>query len=159
MSIRPEYANAIMAGRKRVEFRKRRLRADVRVVLVYASAPVQRVIGYFTIGEVDEGKPAELWKKYQRVGCIDESSFNSYYAGAKSGVAIGVDCVTLLDEPVRLSAIRRDLVPPQSFCYLDMDVVTASIRVQQKVRSTRSLLRGFLVRLGVISGTNLSKRR
>ena len=39
MSIHPVYANAILTGDKKVEFRKRRLAADVTHVLVYATAP------------------------------------------------------------------------------------------------------------------------
>ena len=48
MSIHPQYADAIVAGRKRAEFRKRPLAADIDVVLIYATAPVRAIIGWFT---------------------------------------------------------------------------------------------------------------
>ncbi len=41
MSIHPQYANAIVEGTKRVEFRKRPLARNVTHVIVYATAPVK----------------------------------------------------------------------------------------------------------------------
>ena len=49
LSIRPEYAEAIFAGRKTVEFRRAPLADDVSVVVVYVTQPVGRVIGWFTV--------------------------------------------------------------------------------------------------------------
>ena len=45
MSIHPRYAEAILSGQKRVEFRKRRLAPDVTTVLVYATQPVGVLVG------------------------------------------------------------------------------------------------------------------
>ncbi len=39
MSVHPRFAEAIMDGRKKIEFRKRPLADDVSVVWVYATAP------------------------------------------------------------------------------------------------------------------------
>src|SRR5690606_16414773 len=41
MSIRPEYAERILAGTKRIEFRKRPLASDITDVIVYATTPVR----------------------------------------------------------------------------------------------------------------------
>ena len=40
MSIRPQFAAAILDGSKRVEFRKRPLAADIGTVVIYATKPV-----------------------------------------------------------------------------------------------------------------------
>ncbi len=57
MSIHQRWAEAIVDGRKRVEFRKRRLAEDIRTVLIYATAPTSQVIGQFTIDENDHRHP------------------------------------------------------------------------------------------------------
>ena len=49
MSIHPGYAEAILSGRERAEFRKRPLAEDVRTVLIYATAPVSAMSGWFTV--------------------------------------------------------------------------------------------------------------
>jgi predicted transcriptional regulator len=49
LSTKPRFAEAIMGGEKHVEFRRVRCRRDVKVVLVYATSPIQRLLGYFEV--------------------------------------------------------------------------------------------------------------
>ena len=44
MFVHPRFAASLVDGQKTVELRKSRLAPDLRRVLVYATAPVQRVI-------------------------------------------------------------------------------------------------------------------
>ena len=53
LSIRPEFAEKILDGRKRFEFRRTIFRdTNVTKAIIYASRPVCRVIGEFEIEEV-----------------------------------------------------------------------------------------------------------
>ena len=63
LSIKPIYAKQILAGTKKVEFRKRSFKEKVRRVYIYASVPVKQIVGYFTFTEIDEDTPANLWVK------------------------------------------------------------------------------------------------
>ena len=44
LSIKPEYVNKIVAGKKKYEFRKFHCREDVDTIVIYATAPVKQVI-------------------------------------------------------------------------------------------------------------------
>ena len=70
MSIKPKYANAIFGGSKKVEFRKICFEGSVKRVYVYSSAPVKRIVGFFTVEKIDKDTPEKLWKRYENVGGI-----------------------------------------------------------------------------------------
>ncbi|WP_255606085.1 ASCH domain-containing protein [Mycolicibacterium xanthum] len=118
MSVHPRFAEAIMDGRKKVEFRKRPLADDVTVVWVYATTPIQRIIGYFEIDAVHAAKPADLWRQFAAVGCIDRVDFDRYYAGATTGAGIAIRKAVRLDVPAPIADLLPSGVPPQSYAYV-----------------------------------------
>jgi predicted transcriptional regulator len=118
LPIKPIYASAIMAGTKLVEFRKTPFRRRITHVAVYASTPVQRVIGIFRVAAVEHASPGDLWRRHAKHGGITSEAFELYYQGTAIGLAIGVEDVVQLIEPIGLEALSTDLTPPQSFRYL-----------------------------------------
>ena len=53
LSIKPHFCKPIFDGVKRYEYRKRVFkRGDIDKVYVYASSPICKVIGYFTVGGI-----------------------------------------------------------------------------------------------------------
>lgn len=118
LSIHPTYASAIMDGAKCVEFRRRPIGADVHRVVVYATAPVKRVIGAFEVTSVDSMPPELAWQSFGDVGAIDKQAFDAYYSGAPEAFVIRIGRVIPLDHPLRLADLDRSLRPPQSFVYL-----------------------------------------
>lgn len=123
MAIRPEFSDRILAGTKRVEFRKRPLAADVTDVVIYASAPVSAIVGAFRVVGQDTRHPVDLWHRFDDVAGICRNRYDDYFAHRELGTGIMIDEVRVTAAPVPLSAIavRR---PPQSFQYLPR--VTAS---------------------------------
>ena len=61
LPIKPEYANAIFTGEKRVEFRKKEFGRPVSHIVVYSSSPEKKVLGYFKISFVDVANPMTAW--------------------------------------------------------------------------------------------------
>jgi predicted transcriptional regulator len=118
MSIHPKFAALILTGQKRVEFRKTRFASDVSHVIIYATNPIKRVIGFFTVKGIKEGRPNDLWRRHHRHGGIELESFQAYYGERDNGIAIEVGEVFGLRRPKRLSVLADNLVPPQSFRYL-----------------------------------------
>ncbi|OHU78841.1 hypothetical protein BKG84_10980 [Mycobacteroides chelonae] len=118
ISIQPRYAQAILDGRKRVEFRKRTLAKDISLAWVYATAPVQRVVGYFTIRQIVADAPSVLWARYGSVGCIERHDFDDYYRNSSVGYAIEIQQVWCLSDPPALNVAFPSVVPPQSFRYV-----------------------------------------
>lgn len=117
ISIHPRFANAILDGTKRVEFRKVGFRRTVTHVLLYATAPIQQVIGYVEISDIDERSPAALWRRYHEVAGIERRAFFAYYQGKVTGVALKVRAPQRLLRPLSLGDLHRGATPPQSFLY------------------------------------------
>lgn len=66
LSIKPEFANKIFDGTKKFEFRKSIFKnKDIKTVVVYASSPVQRVIGEFEIERILNFDLDTLWSLTQ----------------------------------------------------------------------------------------------
>jgi predicted transcriptional regulator len=130
MAIQPPYARGILAGTKKVEFRKRTLAADVTTVLIYETAPTQMIVGTFTVAGVASGPPGELWTQFERVAGIEQDAYNAYYEDKDEAVALRVADAIQLERPVRLCALRPAPAVPQSFSYLS-DAVLDQLREAQ----------------------------
>jgi predicted transcriptional regulator len=123
LPIQPRYAEAILRGEKRVEFRKRRFGRDVEYVVVYASSPICGIVGSFRISGIVEGCPRDIWEDYKDVGAIQHDEFFRYYAGAERAFAIGIERVCVLNKPLPLQQLSPSLKAPQSYAYLTRDHV------------------------------------
>lgn len=123
-SIHPDYANALLDGTKLVEFRRTALPADVARIVIYATLPVQRIVGYFDVAGVDQTPPGKAWKAYRAVGGIEKQAFDRYYEGAANAFVIQAHNPVRLHTPLRLSDLSDSLRPPQSFMYLREEAQT-----------------------------------
>lgn len=126
MAIHPRFANAIIDGTKRVEFRKRRLASDISTVLIYATAPISRIIGRFTVDEIVEDVPASIWERFGDAGVIERDAFFRYYDEAAAAVAIVVAHAERFDEPLALDELDDQPAVPQSFAYVSPPKVLAT---------------------------------
>lgn len=119
LSIKPEYAESILNGTKRYEFR-RRVHADdrVRTVVIYATLPVGKVVGEFTIEEVHAAPPKNLWSRTKAASGITKSFFSEYFAGREVAYAIEVKKVKRYSRPKSLHEVLPSGVAPQSYAYL-----------------------------------------
>jgi predicted transcriptional regulator len=118
MAIHPVYADAILDGAKQVEFRKRKLAEDITTVVIYATAPVQRVIGEFRIRETVVDDPESIWVRFGDVGVIDRDAYGAYYANSDHAVAFVVDEATRYERPQSLKELSTAPSVPQSFSYM-----------------------------------------
>ena len=117
LSIHPRFADAILSGEKQVEFR-RRAPSTLTHVIIYATAPVQRIVGWFRVGGVESEAPSVLWERFGRVGFLGAGEFARYYDACDIGAAIRVAEVSRLPQPLALDAVGVGVSPPQSFCYV-----------------------------------------
>lgn len=123
LSIRPEYADQIFAGTKRVELRrvKPRVQAGDRAI-VYQCAPTCALTGEFTVAGVVSDTPTEIWRRFRDVAGVSSQDFVSYFQGSPVAHAIEVRKPSVFAKPVSLSRLRELLgsySPPQSYHYLD----------------------------------------
>lgn len=129
MAIHERFADAIMEGVKLVEFRKRRLADDIETVWVYATAPVSKVIGQFSVGEIVSGTPGDIWERFGSVGVIDQDAFFKYYDNTSTAVAIVVGNAERLTDPVALAEMDPRPAVPQSFAYLSAASLPAPVLI------------------------------
>lgn len=73
LAIKPEFANKIFDGTKKFEFRRAIFKnTAINRVVVYASAPIQKVIGEFEIGEILMHDLETLWRLTAKHAGISE---------------------------------------------------------------------------------------
>jgi predicted transcriptional regulator len=119
LSIKPEFAEKIFTGLKTFEFRRVIFKSpSVSRVVVYASSPIQRVIGEFQIGEILSLRKRRLWEETEKGSGIEKSYFDKYFSGKESGFAIQIRSPRRYNEPKRLNEFIGHDRPPQSFRYL-----------------------------------------
>jgi predicted transcriptional regulator len=117
LSIRPNFASAILNGEKRFEFRRRKFAQSVKVVLVYATIPVRQVVAEFEVRSVISGGLDSLWRRTRNFAGIEKKVFLAYFKGVQIGHAIEIGKVKRYKEPycpIKKLGIR----PPQSFVYV-----------------------------------------
>lgn len=131
MAIQPEYAHAILDGSKKVEFRKRRLAADIDTVLIYESAPTQRIVGHFTIERTELTTPRALWRLFGSVGSIAQADYLNYYGTSERAVGLVISEVERYKHPVALADLSARPAVPQSFCYLPASALSEVQSLQE----------------------------
>ncbi len=119
LSVKPVYADRILSGEKRYEFRRGRFASEVDEVLIYATSPSKKIIGYFRVEDIHEGMPMVLWNKCFRHAGVEEEAFFAYFAECNRAYAIQVDAARKFATAVDPYTIWPDFSPPQSFMYVD----------------------------------------
>jgi predicted transcriptional regulator len=87
-------------------------------VIVYASSPVQKVIGEFEIDEIVCQDIDTLWKMTHQHAGISYEYFATYFEGRKKGFAIKIKNLHRF-KSARCLKNDYNLVPPQSFVYVN----------------------------------------
>ena len=121
LSIKPEFVEEIIEGRKKFEYRKKVFkRSDVSSIVVYATKPYGKVVGEFEIENILEEGIDKLWNDTKHFSGISEEFFYEYFKDRESGFAIQIKEFEEYEEHLELSEFDSTLkVAPQSFCYLE----------------------------------------
>jgi predicted transcriptional regulator len=119
LSIKPEYAEKILTGEKRFEFRKSAFKNKlVKTVVIYATKPVGKVIGEFEMDGIIAAHPSALWQQTLDFSGITEDFFMKYFDGCDVGYAIKVKKAKRYKKPQDISDFLPHGNAPQFFRYL-----------------------------------------
>jgi predicted transcriptional regulator len=119
LSIKPEFAEKIFNGTKKYEFRRSVFKnKNVKTVVVYASSPIQRVIGEFEIDSILNKELSQLWNDTKEHSGISENYFFEYFNNKERGYAIKIKATKLYKKSLSLKD-DFNASPPQSFMYLE----------------------------------------
>lgn len=116
LSIKPQFVEEIVAGKKKFEYRKSVFKQPVEKVYVYASSPISKVIGEFQPVDVVFGVPADVWKETKEFSGITKKYFDEYYKGRKTAYAIVIQNFLKYERQVSLP---EGIHAPQSYCYVE----------------------------------------
>ena len=123
LSLKPRFADAILAGSKTVELR----RSEPKIVvptraLIYATSPVRALVGTCIVTSVKSGQLEALWREFGPRTGVDHQEFLDYFDGVKKGTALTLSDPESLLRPISLTLLRetsQGFRPPQSFAYID----------------------------------------
>jgi len=119
LSIKPRYADLILAGTKRVELRRSWPATEIGVMVLYSSAPIQRLVGVAYIDYVNETDVASLWDlACQFGGGLTQEELLDYFHGKKTAYGIIIKGTRIAQHPVDPNEIFPNFTPPQSFQYI-----------------------------------------
>jgi len=121
LSIKPVYANQILAGTKTIELRKSSMGLNAGdVILVYSSAPEQHLGFWLRVKDVEVLPIEKMWQRYQERLGIGYDVYAAYFSGVHAAVGLHIGEVHRL-VPIPLQEIQQlvpGFVPPQGIIWL-----------------------------------------
>jgi len=121
ISIRPRHVDRILDGSKTIELRRTRpLVVPGQQMLIYATTPTAAIVARCRLRAVETSVPLEVWLRHHARLGVSRAEFDAYYSDAKSAVALHLEHVEPLLQPVTLGALRarRRFQPPQTWHFL-----------------------------------------
>ncbi len=118
LSIKPEFVNEIVSGNKKFEYQKKIFNRDVDTVIIYSSMPVGKIIGEFTVGEIINKSPNEVWLETKDFSGISFDYYKEYFEGKKEAFAIQIKEFCKYETPINPYEEFKNFNPPQSYKYI-----------------------------------------
>ena len=123
LSIKPCFCNSIFKRLKLYGYRKKVFKClDVDKVYIYASKPISKIVGYFTIKRIISDTPSMIWSQTHEYGGISKKLYLDYFNSHDVAHAIEIDEVVKLDTPIDPKEVIKDFTAPQNYCYLEKDL-------------------------------------
>ena len=116
-SIKPQFAFKILSGEKVFEYRKRKTKENISYMVIYAGAPIKKVIGEVQVIDVFSGTPDKIWKLTSEFSGMDYYSYLEYFNGRDNAYAYRLQCPSQYN-PYKNLADFNITRPPQSYQYL-----------------------------------------
>ena len=133
LSLKPGFAEAILAGDKTVELRRTVPRIVTRTrALLYAATPVRALVGTCIVTSVRSADLVSLWQEYGSKAGLPHDEFQRYFEGVDAGAALTLDDPQPFNRVVpleELGAMPEGFRPPQSFAYIDAQTGNRLIRM------------------------------
>src|SRR4051812_19884541 len=98
VSVRPRFADLLLAGTKTVELRRQRPAVvPGAVVVIYASSPFKGVVGTASVAAIRVGRLDAIWRDFGSQTGVTRGEYNAYFAGLDEAVAIELRDVRRLE--------------------------------------------------------------
>lgn len=128
-SIKPQYSNKIFNKEKLVEFRRQNVNVkNNEICLIYTTAPVKQITGYFIVKEKLRLPLNQLWQQTKKIGGITQKVFFDYFKGCEFGTAIIFKLVRNFRKSIKIFEIFPEFNAPQSYYTLDNDLYNLLVK-------------------------------
>ena len=119
MPIKPVYAEKIISGKKKYEFRKKSINPDITHIIIYATFPVKKIIGVAEVKRIHISSPSAIWEKTKSAAGIPRRLFREYFQDVKMAYAIELKKIIKLNNQIAPDEIKNGFNIPQSFSYVN----------------------------------------
>lgn len=124
ISVKPNYAEAILSGEKTIELRRRMPAIDPGTRLwIYATRPIGAVVGVATVQRIVKGTPTEIWDQFMERTAVCRCTFEAYFAGTNHALGLVLSEVVRSGSPVdigQLREMREGFHPPRILARLTL---------------------------------------
>lgn len=118
LSLHNKHIQNIKKGYKRFEFRTVEAKKfNENEIIVYATAPISKVVGLLKISQVHIDNPENIWKITHDYSCIEEQAYFDYYGNKNKVIAYEIEEFIEFIEPKELVEFGLTCAP-QSFVYI-----------------------------------------
>lgn len=117
LSINPEYAERIIAGTKKYEFRTRVAKDNVGRIVIYCTYPIMKVVAEVEVKGILALPPKDLWEKTKQYAGMSKIKFFRYFKDRKVAYAYELGEVRVYQKPKDLIEFGCNRAP-QSFAYV-----------------------------------------
>lgn len=117
LPIKPVFADQILSGEKKYEYRKRLCKKEVKKIYIYATAPIKKIIGEVGVVNKISMDKEKLWQETQKYAGVTKKFYDQYFEHQDCAYAYRLGEVKQYRFPVALDSIGIEYVP-QSFIYV-----------------------------------------
>ena len=117
LPIKPQYAEKILCGEKRYEYRTRLCNKNIDKIYLYSTYPVRAVVGECEVVSKYEMQKPTLWELTEQFSGITRQQYYEYFSAKKIASAYGIGTIKRYDVPVLLEDFGIHYVP-QSYAYV-----------------------------------------
>ena len=117
LSIKPKFADKIISGEKKFEYRTHIPARPINSIVIYSTSPIGRIIGEVEVIDVISGSPSSLWERTKAESGISRAKYREYFKGKKRAYAFKLGQVNRFERDVCLQNYGVTKAP-QSFIYL-----------------------------------------
>ena len=132
LPIKEEYVEKILNGQKKYEYRHVLTNEKIDGIILYATAPIKRVVGEVRVIGTLEASPSSLWESTKKNAGISREKYRKYFCGKKKAKAYVLDKAVRYSKQYKLEELGVEKAP-QSFLYLNecpfcQKIITKSIK-------------------------------
>lgn len=117
LSVKPPYAEKIISGEKKYEFRRKLCTENIDKIYLYATSPIKKIVGEVRIHEKYSMKKEHLWELTHEVSGISEDFFKEYFRKQNCACAYKLGNAIKYEMPIELRELGINYVP-QSYVYI-----------------------------------------